>query len=37
MATFLARDLAGEHEGVWAELLALGTRVRDESVSATSG
>ncbi len=32
MATFLERYLAGEHEPVWAELLALGAQVRDDAV-----
>lgn len=30
MSTYLDRYLAGEHEQVWAELQALGARVRDE-------
>lgn len=30
MASFLSRHLDGEHEQVWAELLALGERVREE-------
>jgi hypothetical protein len=30
MPAFLARYLAGEHEPVWAELLALGAAVREE-------
>jgi hypothetical protein len=32
MSTYLERYLAGEHEGVWVELLALGERVREEPV-----
>ncbi len=32
MSTYLERYLAGEHEGIWAELLALGERVREEPV-----
>ncbi|WIG60783.1 MAG: hypothetical protein OJF49_003531 [Ktedonobacterales bacterium] len=32
MTTYLERYLAGERERVWAELLALGARVRDEPV-----
>lgn len=34
MATFLARYLSGEHESVWADLLALGAAVREEPISA---
>jgi hypothetical protein len=30
MASYLARYLDGEHEQVWAELVALGAAVRDE-------
>lgn len=33
MPTYLERYLAGEHERVWAELLALGPRVREEPVA----
>jgi len=32
MPTYLDRYLAGEHERVWAELVALGPAVRDESI-----
>lgn len=32
MSTYLERYLASEHEGVWAELLAIGERVREEPV-----
>jgi len=34
MATYLERYLAGECEQVWADLMALGAQVRDESVYA---
>jgi hypothetical protein len=34
MPTYLERYLAGEHERVWAELLALGERVREGAVYA---
>jgi hypothetical protein len=30
VASFLSRYLAGEHEGVWNELVLLGPQVRDE-------
>lgn len=34
MPTFLARYVAGEHEQVWTDLLALGMQVRDKPFSA---
>ncbi|MGZ3680588.1 MAG: hypothetical protein ACXWQR_18935 [Ktedonobacterales bacterium] len=33
-ATFLERYVAGEHEQVWAELVALGAAVRQEPLHA---
>jgi hypothetical protein len=32
MSEYLARYLAGEHEQVWDDLVALGPAVREESV-----